>query len=173
VKPQSFDWGQAAQSAREGMQGQTFMTVLSSQNAPGTPACKVIIQMDPGKVSNVHIHEHVDVYVDVLEADGGVLTLAGERLEHEVWTHRSQSLWIPAGIPHVAVYPRRPAPQGRVFAMETRLTSSATADVIPLDDMAGLLATRLEALGLSGRVIPSAQMVGYRRDDASCFPSRP
>src|ERR1044072_5336326 len=86
MKPKSFDWDAAAQTARNGMQGQRFTTILSSENAPGTPACKVVITMAPGKVSNVHVHERTDIYVDVIEADGRVLTLAGDNLEHEIWT---------------------------------------------------------------------------------------
>lgn len=173
MRPKSFDWEAARDTQRQGMQGQQFMTVVSSANAPGTPACKVVITMQPGKVSNVHVHEHTDVYVDVLQAGhGGVLTLAGNKLEFEVWTFERQSLWIPPGVPHVAVYPRDssdPA-QPEVFAMETRLTSSPTADVVPLDAMGELLAHRLTKLGLSGHVTPSAQMAGYRRDESSCFP---
>lgn len=175
-KPKSFSWADAAQTAREGMQGQRFTTVLSSDNAPGTPACKVIINMAAGKVSNVHTHEHTDIYVDVIEAGPyGVLTLAGQNLEHEIWTMARESLWIPPGVPHVAVYPRDPSPalgspQPEVFAVETRLTSSATADIVMLDDMGPLLTRRLTELNLSGLVTPSAQMAGHRRDESSCFP---
>lgn len=172
-KPKNFDWQQAASTAREGMQGQRFTTILSSENAPGTPNCKVTISMGPGKVSNVHVHHVTHVYVDVLECGPqGVLTLAGQALEYEIWTHARQTLWIPPGIPHVAVYPMPEdgSPSGDVFAMETRATSSATADVVPLDDMAGLLSRRLRDLGLTGRTTPSAQMAGYRRDGSSCFP---
>lgn len=175
-KPKSFSWADAARTAREGMQGQKFTTILSSENAPGTPACKVIITMAAGKVSNVHTHRDTDIYVDVIEAGPyGVLTLAGDRLEHEVWTMARESLWVPPGVPHVAVYPREPesfmgGPQPEVFAIETRLTSSATADVVPLDNMGELLTKRLQQLNLLSLVTPSAQMAGYRRDESSCFP---
>lgn len=175
-RPKSFDWDRATETARQGMQGQRFSTVISSQNAPGTAACKVIISMPPGKVSNVHIHENTHVYVDVLDCGpGGVLTLAGDKLEFEVWTFRRQSLWIPPGVPHVAVYPRTEmgADSVEVTAMETRLTSSATADVVPLDAMGELLTRRLDDLRLTGLVTPSAQMAGYRRDESSCFPPMP
>jgi uncharacterized RmlC-like cupin family protein len=171
-KAKTFDWAAASTTAREGMQGQRFTTVLSSENAPGTPDCKVLITMGEGKVSNVHVHLLTHVYVDVIECGPqGVLTLAGEKLEQEVWTLRRQTLWIPPGVPHVAVYPRNPvgsAPD--VFAVETRTSSSAVADVVPLDDMGDLLVARLHQLGLSGLITPSAQMSGYRRGESSCFP---
>jgi len=172
--PKSFDWAQAARTTREGMQGQRFATILSSENAPGTPNCKVIITMGAGKVSNLHVHHATDVYVDVIDCGlQGVLTLAGDQLQHEIWTYRNQTLWIPRGVPHVAVYPRSEgnSPSPDVYAIETRTTSSAVADVVPLDDMAPLLMRRLRQLGLAGLVTPSPQMAGYRPDESSCFPS--
>lgn len=179
--PRNFDWPHNDPTRlRAGMQGQTFVTVLDHENLPGTQLSKLLILMIPGKVSNVHVHHGTDVYIDVITAGAqGVLTLAGDELEHAIWTSAYQSLWLPPGVPHVAVYPRPeytldddPGPD--LHALETRTSSVADADVWPLDGYGPLLVQRLGALGLLHRVAPSAAMLGVEPvAGSSCFPAHP
>jgi hypothetical protein len=177
--PKTFDWPHNVPGRmRAGMQGQAFVTVLDHKNLPGTPLSKVIILMGQRRVSNVHVHDATDVYVDVLEGTPrGALTLAGDDLEHAVWTGRYQSLWLPPGVPHVAVYP---GPVGGgvdgpdLLAMETRTSSVADADIRVCHGYGPLLTKRLEVLGLIDRVDPSPQMLGQDEvPESSCSPTRP
>src|SRR5262245_17960074 len=134
---------------RLGMQGQTFTRVLGADNAPGSPLCQVEILMAPGKVSTPHVHRRTHVYVHVKSSGPqGALTLWVERLEHEEWTFPDQTLWIPPGVPHVAVYVRYfDAPSLR--ALETRTTPDPDEDVEPLPTLWPLVGRRLEALDLT------------------------
>jgi hypothetical protein len=169
---------------RSGMQNQRFVKVLDHGNAQGSPNCKIIILMDEGHASDVHIHYLNWIYVDVIECGHqGVLTLAGDRLQHEIWNHRYTTLAIPPGVPHVTLYPHQPA-EARTLpdfepvqlrAIETRTTSSATADTVALDDYGPLLAQRVKELGLDGWITPNAQMLGRSRPaaESSCFPANP
>ena len=175
--PKTFDWPHNVPGRmRAGMQGQAFVTVLDNTNQPGTKLSKLLILMAAGKVSNVHVHHATDVYVDVLEGTPrGALTLAGDDLEHAVWTGRYQSVWLPPGVPHVAVYPR-PVGGGEVpdlLALETRTSSSADADITVCPGYGPLLARRLAELGMIDRVDPSPAMLGAEEipGESSCFPT--
>lgn len=181
--PRNFDWPHNDPGRlRAGMQGQTFVTVLDHETLPGTALSKLLILMTPGKVSNVHVHHATDVYIDVITAGvQGVLTLAGDELEHAVWTSSYQSLWLPPGVPHVAVYPL-PEPDTNVgddpgpdlHALETRTSSVADADVWALEGYGPLLVRRLGGLGLLHRVTPSLAMLGQEPvAGSSCFPTSP
>ena len=179
--PKTFDWPHNVPGRmRAGMQGQDFVTVLDHKNLPGTSLSKIIILMRQRKVSNVHVHHATDVYVDVLEGTArGALTLAGDDLEHVVWTGRYQSLWLPPGVPHVAVYPgpvggQTAEPIPDLLALETRTSSVADADIHACPGYGPLLTRRLEELGLIDRVDPSAAMLGLEEQpESSCFPTRP
>lgn len=184
--PMTFDWPHRVPGRmREGMQGQAFVTVLDRASCPETALSKVLILMRPGRVSNVHVHRRTHVYVDVIEGTPrGALTLAGDELEHAVWTGRYQSLWLPPGVPHVAVYPR---PVGGVvtlevdgvtvvqtpdlLGLETRTDPVADGDIAQCPGYGELLTWRLEQLGLIDRVDPSAAMLGQEEvTGGECFP---
>jgi uncharacterized RmlC-like cupin family protein len=163
--PDNFDWPfDDPTRMRAGMQGQTFVPVLDQTNLDGTKLSQLVILMRPRQVSNVHIHRKTDVFVSILECgQGRVLTLAGDKLEHEIWTRRYQTLYLPPDVPHVAVYPADPhAPQHALtpdlVALENRLNPSADDDVDALDGYGGLLTQRLRELDLLELIDPSAQM---------------
>lgn len=180
--PKTFDWPfNVPGRMREGMQGQTFVTVFDHATLPGTPISKILVLMRQRKVSNVHIHDATDVYVDVIEGTPrGALTLAGDNLEHAVWTGRYQSLWLPPGVPHVAVYPgpvggadADPVPD--LLGIETRTSSVADADIRVCPGFGPILTKRLEEFGLIDRVDPSPAMLGQEpgEPESSCFPTFP
>jgi uncharacterized RmlC-like cupin family protein len=140
---------------REGMQGQDFVIVLDGRpggNAAGSPLCQLAVLMDPGKVSTPHVHDETDVYVRLEECGPqGVLTFYGDQLEHEEWMFEGGSLWLPAGVPHVAVYPRfHDAPTA--VGIETRTTPDPFADVRALPELWPTLVRVLGATGLLGQV---------------------
>jgi aldehyde dehydrogenase (NAD+) len=147
-QPRTFPADLSATRLRETTQGQTLAPIVSVDDAPGSPLCQVAIVMELGKVSTVHVHDRVHVYVHVVECGPqGVLTLHGDELEGEEWTFAGQTLWIPPTVPHVAVYPRfHDAPP--VLAIETRTTPDWRADVRPLPTLGNLLWLRLDELRL-------------------------
>lgn len=149
--PRSYPIGRR-DKPRRGMQGQTFNDVLDRHNAPESPLCQVEIVMELGAVSTPHVHREVDVYVHVKTCGPqGALTLWGEHLEYVEWTFVDQTLWIPHGIPHVAIYPHlSDAPTLR--ALETRTTSDSQHDVVPLPELWPDVARQVLALQL-GRTI--------------------
>jgi uncharacterized RmlC-like cupin family protein len=136
---------------QRGMQGQEFVVIVDGRpggNAEDSPLCQLGILMKPGKVSTPHVHYDVNVYVRLEECGHqGVLTLYGDALEHEEWLFEGQTLWIPPGVPHVAVYPRfHGAPTA--VAIETRTTPDPLADVVTLTALWPTLRDRLDGLGL-------------------------
>lgn len=159
--PQNFAWPHNEPGMmRLGMQRQKFIKVIDGENLPGTKISKGLILMDVGWVSGVHEHRKTPVYIDVLECGPqGVLTLAGERLEHEIWTPRYESLYLPPGQPHVAIYPT-PGPgelpdfltSPDLLALETRGNPMFDDDIHPRPGYDELLIQRLTELGLIGRV---------------------
>jgi uncharacterized RmlC-like cupin family protein len=144
------------------MQNQTFATILDGRddaNAAGSPLCQLAIYMAPGHVSTPHVHDRVHVYVRVEECGPqGALTLWGDQLKNEEWTFPGQTLWIPPGVPHVAVYPRFGPSDDDItlVACETRTTSDPQDDVQPLPALWPVVVQRLEDVGLLDRVeLPS------------------
>lgn len=181
--PRNFDWPHNDPTRlRAGMQGQTFVTIVDHKTLPGTPLSQLLVLMEPGKVSNVHVHQATHVHIAVLTAGPqGVLTLAGVDLEDAVWTSAYQSLYLPPEVPHVAVYPL-PEPDGNLtndpgpdlHALETRTSSVADADVWALPGYGPLLVRRLGEHGLLHRVTPSLAMLGQEPvAGSSCFPTVP
>lgn len=172
--PENFDWPfRDSSRMRAGMQGQTFVTVLDETNLPTTTISQLVILMRPRQVSNVHIHRNTGVYVSVLECgQGRVLTLAGDKLEHEIWTRQYQTLYLPPGVPHVAIYPEQLEPVTSLvplrasdlartpdlMALETRVNASADADIEALSGYGELLTERLRELDLYDRIDSSLQM---------------
>lgn len=140
----------------ESMQGQSLVPLIDGTptgNAPGSPLCQVTILMENGKVSTPHVHDEVHVYVRLLVCGPqGVLTLYGDDLKHEQWLFANQTLWIPPGVPHVAVYPWFHDASTAV-ALETRTTPDWHADVRPLPTLWVQLRERLLELNLYHQVI--------------------
>lgn len=163
--PQNFEWPFSDPARmRAGMQGQTFVPVFDQANLDDAPFSQLVILMRPRQVSNVHIHYRTPVFVSVLECgQGQVLTLAGHNLEHEIWTRRYQTLYLPPGVPHVAIYPAAdvdlaPAITPDLVALENRANPSADSDIEALSGYGGLLTRRLRELDLYDRIDPSTQM---------------
>lgn len=155
--------------ARPGMQNQAFATILDGRpgaNAAGSPLCQLAIYMPPGHASTPHVHDRVHVYVRVEECGPqGALTLWGDQLENEEWTFADQTLWIPPGVPHVAVYPRFGPTDDDVTltACETRTTSNPQEDVRPLPELWVPLVQRLDDIGLRDRVdVPVDALTAWR-----------
>jgi uncharacterized RmlC-like cupin family protein len=139
----------------DSMQGQDLVVILDGRpggNAEGSPLCQLAVLMDLGKVSTPHVHDETDVYVR-LEGCGpqGVLTLYGDRLQHEEWLFAGGTLWLPPGVPHVAIYPRFHDASTAV-AIETRTTPDPFGDVRALPALWGTLARNLDVLELYDHV---------------------
>jgi uncharacterized RmlC-like cupin family protein len=137
---------------QDSMQGQDFVVIVDGRpggNAPHSPCCQVAILMDPGKVSTPHVHNMTNVYIRLEECGPqGVLTLHGDRLQHEEWLFQGGTLWIPPGIPHVAVYPHFHDTMTAV-AIETRTTPDPWGDVEPLPELWPAIGAQLEAMDLT------------------------
>jgi uncharacterized RmlC-like cupin family protein len=141
---QAFYSGSDASHLVPSMQGQDLVPLISTDNAMDPPLCQVKIVMHPGKVSTPHVHYKAHVLVHLLSSGPmGVLTYAGEELEERIWLRMGGTLWIPPGIPHVAVYPRSAAQGIIAFALETRTVPAWRADVTALDTLEETLRTRL------------------------------
>jgi len=144
-------------------QGQDLIVIIDGRpggNAPRSPLCQLGILMDPGKVSTPHVHDETHVYVRLEECGPqGVLTLYGDRLQHEEWLFAGGTLWLPPGVPHVAVYPRfegesagAHATRTTAVGIETRTTPDPLADVRPLPELWNALSYHLDVLGLREHV---------------------
>lgn len=151
IEPTSFGVGTSA-TRRTGMQGQVFRPLVDAEVAPTSPLCQLVIAMTPGKVSTPHVHVETHVYVHVKECGPqGALTLYGDALEYDEWTFADQTLWIPPGIPHVAIYPYfYDAPP--LVALETRATPHVDHDVVPLPTLWSTLGQRIVELDMVSQV---------------------
>ena len=158
-------------------QGQSMVPVLwgvevdgQPPNAPDSPCCAVKILMDPGKtgrVSNPHVHDEVHVYVTLDPGSPPVCTLSGERLENVAWTRGGETLWIPPGVPHVAICPVPDSPAVAV-GTEFRTTPSYRHDVRPLPELWDQVRIGIELNRL--KVRPEA-LPELARPAGGCWPS--
>jgi uncharacterized RmlC-like cupin family protein len=73
-----------------------------------------VVVIPPGAKAEPHRHVGYETGIYVLE--GRVLTRWGERLEHEVVSEPGDFLFVPPGVPHVAVNVSAPAPARAVVA---------------------------------------------------------
>lgn len=65
-----------------------------------------IVYMPPAGMANAHKHKETDIIVFVTEAGPeGAITLWGDNLENSIVQHVGQQLYMPAGVPHVAINP--------------------------------------------------------------------
>jgi uncharacterized RmlC-like cupin family protein len=92
-----------------------------------------MVYMPPGGIANVHKHENTDIIVFVTEAGpNGAITLWGNNLENVIVQYIGQQLYMPAGIPHVAI---NPSDVHHIRAYEYRSSGKLMQDNVLLPDL--------------------------------------
>jgi uncharacterized RmlC-like cupin family protein len=116
--------------------------VMSPQGQAMTPgftgienakiSCGVVF-MPGGGVANAHKHENTDIIVSVIEAgEHGAITLWGYNLENIIVQHVGEQLYMPAGMPHVAINPSRTS---HIRACEYRSSGDLMADNVLIPEL--------------------------------------
>lgn len=130
-----------------GKQGQLLTPIVDATSVPDTSLSVLDVTMPPRTYTKPHLHEHTDITVRVTR--GEALTLTGEDLTEAYLHSGSSALWIPAGVPHVAVN----VSEATLTAIEVRSDPHGDEDTMHLTDLDDRVAERIaqacEALGLS------------------------
>jgi uncharacterized RmlC-like cupin family protein len=123
-------------------QGQA-MTPGFSQIEQAKISCGVVY-MPPGGVANAHMHKDTDIIVYVIEAGPkGAVTLWGDNLENMIVQHAGEQLYMPAGIPHVAI---NPSNNDHIRACEYRSSGDLMADNILMPELQDIVLSTREKL---------------------------
>ena len=91
-----------------GRQGLKYTTAISSETVGAQALCLGSVTLPPAGRTKAHIHEDHESAYYMISGDE-VELWTGTRLEHREVAHAGDYLYIPAGVPHVAVN-RREAP---------------------------------------------------------------
>jgi uncharacterized RmlC-like cupin family protein len=98
-----------------------------------------VVYMPPSGIANAHMHNDTDIIVFVLEAGPeGAITLWGENLENFIVQHVGQQLYMPAGVPHVAI---NPSDTHHIRACEYRSSGRLMADNMLRPDLQDIALT--------------------------------
>jgi uncharacterized RmlC-like cupin family protein len=108
------------------IQGQELIPTITREKCGSDALSACTVVMAPGKVAKMHVHEHNDIIVIVVE--GHAATLIGEDLE-PVYHGQGEFIYIPAGVPHTAV---NVSTKHRVVAFEVRTDPHFNEDVVLL-----------------------------------------
>ena len=91
-----------AQESYVGKQGLTYTPGVSAETVGATALWLGTVPVPPGGRTKAHLHEHHESAFDM--AGGEEVKLwTGEELQHKDLAHTGDFLYIPAGVPHVAV----------------------------------------------------------------------
>lgn len=103
-----------------------------------------VVYMPASGVANAHKHENTDIIVFVVEAGPeGAITLWGENLENVVVQHVGEQLYMPAGVPHVAI---NPSDTHHIRACEYRSSGRLMEDNVLLPDLQDIVLTTQQKL---------------------------
>jgi len=103
-----------------------------------------VVYMPPGGVANAHKHADTDIIVFVTEAGpDGAITLWGDNLENMIVQYQGQQLYMPAGIPHVAI---NPSDNDHIRACEYRSSGILMQDNILLPELQAIALATKESL---------------------------
>lgn len=92
-----------------------------------------VVYMPPAGIANAHKHANTDIIVSLTEAGPrGAITLWGEELENMIIQYMGQHLYMPAGIPHVAINPSK---TDYIRACEYRSSGQLMLDNVLLPDL--------------------------------------
>jgi uncharacterized RmlC-like cupin family protein len=86
----------------ESRQGSIYTPGISTETVGATSVFLGIVTMGPGKRTKAHIHERHESAFYLVEGEN-VELWTGDRLQHCEVANRGDYLFIPAGVPHVAV----------------------------------------------------------------------
>ena len=116
----------------KGATGLDYGSGITAESSGAVAICLRVLQIPSGARSSAHLHEGHESAAYVLE--GEVVTWFGERLERHAVTGPGDFLFIPAGVPHVAVN------YGTVDALAVLARSDPNADesVVPLPELDAL-----------------------------------
>ena len=91
-----------AGEAYEGKQGPNYIPGVSAETVGSERLWVGSITLPPGGRTKAHIHDNHESAFYMIEG-GEVELCTGEALEHRATAHAGDYLFIPAGVPHVAV----------------------------------------------------------------------
>jgi uncharacterized RmlC-like cupin family protein len=143
-------------------QGQPMAPVVSA-DIVGTATTLLsagMVHMRRGHTARAHCHRETDVIVLVWSSGkAGALTLHGEQLENEIWQRPGEALWIPRGVPHVALNPSRFKP---IVAWEFRSSPILSADNQLREELEPVVKARHDSL-VGSRLLSRQFWPGLRR----------
>ncbi len=117
-------------SSYEGKQGPTYTGGVSAESCNATGLWLGKIEVAPGARTTAHHHEKHETAIYVLQ--GGADHWYGENLEHHVVAGPGDYIYIPAGIPHVAVNRSQTEP---VVAVVARTDPNEQESVVMRPDL--------------------------------------
>ena len=97
--------GEATRSS----QGPLYAPGVSAQTVESQQLFLGVVTLPPGERTKAHVHERHESAFYVLSGDG-IELWSGERLEHRELARPGDYLYIPPGVPHVAVNRSRTEP---------------------------------------------------------------
>lgn len=86
----------------ESQQGSIYTPGISEETVGARSVFLGIVTMSPGKRTKAHIHERHESAFYLVEGEN-VELWTGDRLQHREVADQGDYLFIPAGVPHVAV----------------------------------------------------------------------
>ncbi len=100
----NLDRGRVVRAAApyQSRQGSVYTPGISQETVGAKSVFLGIVTMGPGKRTKAHIHERHESAFYVVEGEN-IELWTGERLEHREVANAGDYLFIPAGVPHVAV----------------------------------------------------------------------
>ena len=86
----------------QGKQGLDYTPGVSAETVGSEGLWLGSVVLPPGGRTKAHVHEHHELAFYMVSGDEAELW-TGDRLEHREVAHAGDCLYIPAGVPHVAV----------------------------------------------------------------------
>ena len=118
------------------IQGQQLIPTITREKCGSDALSACTVVMGPSKVAKMHLHEHNDIIVIVVE--GHAATLIGDDLK-PVYHGQGEFIFIPAGVPHTAL---NVSTKNRVVAFEVRTDPHFNEDVVLLPHLEDKAAKR-------------------------------
>lgn len=85
----------------QGKQGLTYACGITAESVGATGICMHLLEIPPGGRAKAHLHKHHETAIYILS--GEVVTLFGERLQHQIRAKAGDLVYIPANVPHLPV----------------------------------------------------------------------
>lgn len=88
-------------SSYEGKQGHTLSGGISAETAGSTGLCLHSLDIPPGGRANPHVHENHESAIYLISGEADVWH--GEGFQKFFVAHAGDFIYIPAGVPHIAI----------------------------------------------------------------------